>query len=243
MRTKILVALLLSLFLLSASLVPLSQAESVGVNVGDWFEYEGALVKWEADEGVPFPPNSMFDFLKTWNESDWQRRTVTAVTGTTITYEVLTHYKNGTEETKTMDEDVTSGFTVYSIGANLGPGDQVRPASFGPAMIINETITREYYNMTRETNYCEWTATIAGTYTHDDLYWDKETGILVEWLYNGSISMAEGNANYSLPQKLTNTNLWIVPEFSTGTVMLLILVAATVCVSICRPKMLKHRIG
>jgi hypothetical protein len=245
MNRKVLLplAILIAAVMLSAMVVPsLSQAVTVGVVVGDWFIYEGDLVLWQADEGVPFPPNAMLGFLKRWNESDWEKRTVANVSGTTITYEILTHWKNGTEETMTMDEDVTSAFTLYAIGANLGPGDQARPPIMGYPMIINATIDREYEDIERETNYCEWTATLGNVYTHDDLYWDKETGILVEWVYNGSISMTEGNATYSVIQKLIEANLWMVPEFPNGTVMLVMFVAVTICVGICRRKMLKHRI-
>ena len=248
---KTMFALLFSIFMLSVLTVPsLSQDVTVGVAVGDWFMYEGDLVLWEADEGVPFPPHQMYSFLQTWNESDWQKRTVVNVSGTTITYEIVTHYKNGTEVTTTVDEGVTSAFTYYAIGANLGPGDEARSSIFGDPMIINETIAREYGDLTRETNYCEWASmysnplpTLSDVYTHDDFYWDKATGILVEWVYNGSLSMAEGNATYSVIQKLIEANLWVIPEFPTGTVMLVVFVAVTACVDIYRRKKLKRQIG
>mgnify|MGYP001151621573 CR=1 FL=1 len=55
---KIILLTVFSVLLLSVMIVPsLSQEWTVGVNVGDWFTYEGTLVLWEADEGVPFPPN------------------------------------------------------------------------------------------------------------------------------------------------------------------------------------------
>jgi hypothetical protein len=248
---KVILVMLLAVFMLSAMAVPsLSQDVTVGVSVGDWFMYEGDLVLWEADDGVPFPPHQMYSFLQTWNESDWQKRTVTNVSGTTVTYEIVTHYKNGTEVTQTVDEGVTSAFTYYAIGANLGPGDQARASIFGDPMILNETIDREYGDITRETNYCEWSSfysnplpTLYDVYTHDDFYWDKATGILAEWVYNGSLSMAEGNATYSVIQKLIDANVWVIPEFPTGTVMLLVFVAVTVCVDIYRRKKLKPRIG
>jgi hypothetical protein len=65
-------------------------------------------------------------------------------------------------------------------------------------------------------------------YTHDDLYWDKATGILVEWVYNGSTSVAEGNATYSVIQQLIESGVWVVPEFHTWIIMLLVLTASTV---------------
>ena len=71
-RKTALLAILLSVFLLSAMTVPsLSETEwIVGVNVGDWFLYEGTLVEYEADEGVPFPPNPIYTWLVPINESD-----------------------------------------------------------------------------------------------------------------------------------------------------------------------------
>jgi len=243
---KILLAMLLSVFLLSTMTVPiLSQDElTVGINVGDWFLYEGTLVEYEADEGVPFPPSPTYIFLKTFNESDWLKRTVANVSGTTITFEVVTHYKNGTDVTETIDEDITSAFTYFAIGANLTVGDEARPPRFGlPAMIINKTIEDwEYEDITRETNYCIWNYTFGGSHTWQ-VFWDKATGILVKWVYNASISVAQGNATWLLIQELVESNLWVIPEFPTGTVMLLIFVAVTVCVEIYRRKRLKHYIG
>ena len=250
---KILPAMLLSVFLLSAMIVPiLSQDEfTVGVSVGDWFLYEGTIVEYEADEGVPFPPSIYVTFLEKINESDWERLTVTDVFQTTITYESVTHYKDGTEETQTFNEDITSWplvgpITVMAIGANLTVGDEALPPLMlldWPALTIKETIDMEYEDMTRETNYCEWNTTEAGVNTFQ-LYFDKATGILVKYMNNITSGVVqEGNVTWESVYELVDSSVWVIPEFPTGTVMLLIFVAVTVCVEVYRRKRLKGHIG
>jgi len=250
---KILLAMLLSVFLLSALTVPsLSQDElTVGVSVGDTFTYEGTLVKYEADEGVPFPPSMYVTFLEKINNSDWERLTVNDVFETTITFEIVTHYKDGTEETQTFNEDITSWLhvgltTVMAIGANLTVGDEALPPLpifDWPALTIKETTDIEYKDVTRETNYCEWNTTEAGVNTFQ-LYFDKATGILVKYVNNITSGVVEeGNVAWESVYELVDASVWVIPEFPTGTVMLLIFVAVTVCIDIYRRKKLKHHIG
>ena len=252
---KILLAMLLSVFLLSAITVPsLSQDVTVGVSVGDTFTYEGTLVKYEADEGVPFPPNMYVTFLEKINVSDWERLTVTDVFETTITFESVTHHKDGTEVTQTFTEDITSWplvgpLWIMAIGANLTVGDEALPplALFNwPAMTIKETVDIEYEDVTRETNYCEWNTTAedwkAGLNTFQS-YFDKATGILVKYMNNFTGAAQEGNVAWESVYELVDASIWVIPEFPTGTVMLLMFVAVTVCVDICRRKKLKRRIG
>ncbi len=116
------------------------------------------------------------------------------------------------------------------IGANLTVGDEVRPANpaFGlSAMIINETIDWEYGNITRETNYCEWTSTYMGIAEYQTFY-DKATGMRVKHVGNSSIIVEEGNVTCSTVHELVNSGVWIVPEFHAWTFMLLTITATTI---------------
>ena len=242
---KIILAMLFSVFLLSAMTVP-ALSQEVGVNVGDWFLYEGTLVEYEADPGVPFPPNEYATFMYTYNESDWQRLTVTAVSETTITFEIVTHWKNGTETTETTDEDLTDSFIGWAIGANLTVGDEAAAADpfWGfPAIIINETIDIEYEDTTRETNYMNrsFMGGPAGTWPFNlHYYCDKETGILVRYVYDAELYQEEGNVSCLAENKLILLSVWVIPEYPTWTVMLLAFVAITISIDLYIRKRLRH---
>lgn len=253
MRKKILPAILLSVFLLSAMTVPtLSQDVTVGVSVGDWFKYETTILEWIAEPDVPFPPDQFVEVLYTYNETDWQKLTVTDIAGSNVTFDVLLHWKNGTETTYELEEDITSGTWTYVIGANLEAGDQVKTefvlSAFltYPPRYINETILVDYETGTRETNVLDyehptWSPEAS---IHSTTLWDKETGVLVKnrgkILNNTSMLGHDYSVTYEV--ELVEANLWVKPEFPTGTVMLLIFVAVTVCVGIYRRKRLKRYI-
>jgi hypothetical protein len=206
---KILLAVLFSVFLLSAMTVPaLSQDEwTVGLSVGDWFKYETALVEYEADEGVPFPPNPIATWLVPFNETDWFTHTVTDVSGTTITWENVLHWKNGTETNATVVENIASSMYHYAIGADMGVGDEIAPSNpVLTACVIDETVDIEYEGTTRETNYARtnWTDG-SGYFQH---WWDKATGIQVKVIDNSSAVTAQGNATWLAVAELVDTNLW-----------------------------------
>ena len=159
----------LAILLLSALLLPtFCQALTVGVQVGDWFKYEGTLVEWTADEGVPIPPNEYATEVVTYNTTDWFRYTVTDIDGANVTFEVVTHWSNGTETTATepLVDDIENSFTMMCISTELGPGDQVRPLFdwsevfgfewiWGPR-ILNDTIEVQWLSETRTADVLDW---------------------------------------------------------------------------------------
>jgi hypothetical protein len=189
MKKKIVLLILFSVFLSCAMTVPSLSQWAVGVNVGDWFKYEGTLVLWEADPGVPFPPNEYALILKEYNETDWYNYTVTDIVGETVTFEILTHWSNGTETTSVLVDNMTSSFTMMVIGANLEPGTQIRDefdwepilnfSYVWPPRTLNEAIMVEYEAGTRETNVLDWVHPPTFGYTRQIYHWDKEYGIQV----------------------------------------------------------------
>ena len=126
---KIVLLVALSVLLLSATAVPtLAQYDwDVGVEVGDWFLYEPTLFFYES-ENVEFP-STYLQYLQTYNESSLMNYTVTDITpgdgGDIITFEVVYHWKNGTENTSTLEENMTSSESLMVIGANLPNGAEI----------------------------------------------------------------------------------------------------------------------
>jgi len=238
-------------FLLSAMTVPaLAQYDwDVGIKVGDWFKYKGTLRLWEGDA---FPP-LLLDRLQTWNASDWMEYTVTDIEEFIVTFEVTTHWKDGTETVDTLEEDMMNSMNPMVIGANLTEGTEIRPETefLGYpvlAKFLNASVMREYESGSRETNVLTYTDDVLGNYYHQEYLFDKETGIRVYYQSNATdvVDITENRYSYIATFELIETNVenWIViPEFPTGTVMLLIFVAITVCVGIYRRKKLKGHTG
>jgi len=248
---KTILIVLLSVFLLSAMTVPaLSQDVTVGVSVGDTFKYVSTLVMWESD-AVAFPPTYL-EWLQTYNESDWMEYAVTGIDAENVTFEVTTHWTNGTETVATMEEDITSSQTMMVIGANLEEGTEVRAAWTEPtwgieyaARILEAPVTREYESGSREANVVIYDQDIFGNIFSYEYLFDKETGIQV-YYQNSAIDVMDMSSNtysYNATLELVETNVadWtVIPEFPTGTVMLLIFIAVTVSIDLYRRKTLKH---
>lgn len=241
-----LTALIVSVFVLSAMIVPaLSQYDwDVGIEVGDTFKYKGTLVLWEGDGS--FPPTSSLEYLQTYNESDWLEYKVTDVEELIVTFEVTTHWKNGTETVSTLEENMTSTTPLTVIGANLTEGTEIRPENtfFGqpmPARCLNASIMREYESGPKETNVMIWDWNFFDVVYHYEYLFDKETGIRVYFQSSATdaFDMSENIFSYNATLELIETNMegWtVIPEFPTDTVMLLIFVAVTVSICILQKK-------
>ena len=242
---KILFALLFSVFLFSATAFPaLSQEMTVGVSVDDYFTYEGGIIEFStSNDSLPVPANMFMGFISYFNDTDYETRTVTAVTGTTnITFAISTMYSNGTEDNSEVEEDITASYWYRAIGANMEEGDEIRPAGWTAAVTLNETImwgfgeeTREVNTLVSETDWSTWFGVISTT----TYYWDKETGILVKQTVEADYDWTDGTQHMVTEMYLVDTNLWVIPEFPTSSVMLLVFVAATVCIDLYRRKKIR----
>jgi len=244
---KIILIVLLSVFLLSAMIVPsLSQVDmTVGVSVGDSFTFVQESMSLTADNDDV----EISMFATPWlylNESDYVTYTVADVddASNTITFDVLTHWSNGTETTSQSEEAIESSYSYMAIGANMEPDDVIRPDDgFNGVRFINETITMEYVDESREVNvhWAVWDFSFFGAgISERDYYWDKETGMKVKEVIRYDEDLDQGAIHLEQTVVLTDTSLWVVPEFPTGTVMLLVFIAITVSIDLYRRKTLKH---
>lgn len=237
----------LSILLLSAIAVPvMAQYDwDVGVEVGDWFLYEGTLLYYES-ENVAFPP-AYLEYLQTYNESDWMKYTVTDITsgtGANVTFEVLTHWSNGTETTYDFVDNMTSSETLMVIGAGLEDGSEIRPPYSildmwdMPARYLDASIMLETDNGTRETNVMDLDSNIFDQIYHYLYYWDKETGIQVYYESYATDVFNQDYQAFSFASKfeLVDSSLGIIVPDLTAVIMLSTLVLATIPVLIYKRK-------
>jgi len=241
---KIVLLVALSVLLLSATALPaLAQYDwDADVEVGDWFLYAPNLILWESEE-VAFPPFYL-QYLQTYNESSLMNYTVTDVTGDVITFEVVYHWKNGTETTSTVEENMTSiESSLMVIGANLPNGAEIRPEYSildmwpMPARYLNESIMLETDTGTRETNVLDHDSNIFEQIYHYTYYWDKESGIQVYHAEHATDVLNENQQmfSYSCEVLLIDSSTGVVLPDLTGPVMLLTLMVIAV------PIVLMHR--
>jgi hypothetical protein len=242
-------AVLTTIMTLSACFLGAANAQTYtpGVTDGNVFKYQYeivAKVNSSQQVTVPTPFDALVEQAKT---IDWIQMTITAVSGNTVTAEMLTRYKAGTQQSYMGTVDVATGqgqLAQFLIAANLTTNS---PLHQGSSEIINGTITRTYTSGTRELNY----QTIVSQYTvqpeelsrynitvplqqvnTQQAYWDKTTGALAELSFDMKTTSTQVNATLTLNLKLVESNVFAVPEYPVVFIILLALVIPPVAIII-----------
>ena len=235
-----------------------AQERIVGVTVGDWFRYGDITVSWSSnDPSATFPPPGR-PWLEEENETEWTLMSVQNISHTTIFFQTIKHFKNGTEKNELGFIDIVTGFGNISayvhyvaISANLTVNDTVYTGPHFSSWKIDETIVRTYLDGERETNHLNMTRkwnitryidslTVNGTgQAFINYYWDRSTGILVEHSYEEIEEVGEYLTTLSMSYRITESNVWVVPEFPTSALILLIFVVLIFATAIYKLKLLK----
>jgi hypothetical protein len=243
MNKKIVPLSLFLVFLMCTMIATVSAQRVPGVQVGNWFKY-GATVTWSSTD----PNAKMPDYLKETNATEWMLGTITNVVGTNVTGQTLTHYKNGTEETEGAYIDVETGegenATLWLIAADLQVNDAIYTTGSYSSWRINETITRTYPGGDRETNHVNFTMEynyppILIISVSQNYYWDKATGAMVEVSAEFFNQTASYLTTWSELIEITESNVWLVPEFPTLASILLVFIAFPFAIIVCKRRLLK----
>lgn len=247
------------LFILASVLVVASVIanpdRTVGVSVGDWFKYEDITVTWSSND-----PNASKVWygmdLEMYNQTEWVKVEITGVSGTNVTIQGIQHFKDGTEEISDgwVDIDTGDGVNATSmiVGANLNEGDPIYTAGEYSNWFINETITREYPgpDSSRETNHINMTYAYNYTIPPDidinyfysmNFYWDTTTGVIVEDSFEMINQTGEYLTAWSMAFKITESNVWIVPEFPNLIAWLIVIGTATAVLIFGKRRLSKNR--
>lgn len=243
MNRRIVSLNLMLTFLLFALVATASaQTRTVGVSVGNNFKHS-VSVSWSSNDPTATPSQDLVNE----NDTQWMQLNVTAISGTNITGQLTTHYRNGTETINGGSVDVNTGAsenltTSFIISANLAAGDSLYNSSQFNTVTINETVPRTYSgSVTRDTNHLNVTSSGEGLSEQVNLYWDKSTGILVEVLIETVNQTAAYTTTSSLDAQIISSDIWTVPEFPNWTLAMLTLIALTsAIIIIARQKRLKR---
>jgi hypothetical protein len=246
MNKKITILAMLSALLLMALFVTsaVAQSRAVGVSVADWFKYGDIAGSWSSND----PNATIPDFA--FNETEWMTMSVQSIVGTNVTGQMTIHYSNGTEEYDEGWIDVDTGEgeegLFWLISENLNAGHTIYSSANYSTMIINETITRTYLSGIRDTNHLNITIEYQMSngieyylYMSMNFYWDRTTGVLVEWSQEYISQIDETQTSWSYTINITESNMWIIPEFPTWITILPILIILTVSITLCKRRLHK----
>jgi len=264
MKNKTALLTLVSVFLLSIMLVTSISAQERRVDFieGDWFKYGDIAVNWNSNNpnatfpslpfSLPFPLPDQ-ELIEKINQTEWVLVSVEDVSGTNITFQATVHFENGAESVFGGYVNIDTGdgnMTFLAISADLGVNDTIYNSSEYSTWKIDETVVKAYPDCARETNHLNMTQELSWScgiefyfYFSIDLYWDKSTGILVEMSGEGNYQIGEDITFWSAFGRIIDSSSWIIPEFPTGTSMLIILLALTGVIAIYKQKLLKTPIG
>ena len=227
MKKKILLMAGLSILLLSAMAAPAMAQWTVGIKAGDWFIYKPTLVSWEGT--VAFPPQYS-EFLDDYNKTNTYEYTVLSTdTPDVVNWSIVTHWKNGSDTTSFLDENITSSFQRMVIGANLTQGEEIRPASFWDAMTITDSFELSTDNGTIEVNECLWGFDGFGGSRFDYHYlWENATGIQIYYYANGDAS----DYTYEATLELINSSYGVISPDLTGPLILLTITSISIPIAL-----------
>ncbi len=155
MRGKFVLASV-SLLFLATSLFVLGEI-SVGVNIGDWIEYQVSVTGTPAEK----------------HDVTWAKMEVNTVEGTQITLNITVKFSDGTLEPQTATLNLETGQLGddFIIPANLNVSDVFFDRNLGN-ITISGNEERTYAGATR--------SVITASTSETTYYWDQTTGILVE---------------------------------------------------------------
>jgi hypothetical protein len=212
------------------SMKVMADARTAGVQVGDWANYSAsASGNWTEFVPADVPVSESV--------------TVTDVTGTNVTLEMVSTFSNTSQTTDTGIVDVETGSGNASgsiIAANLNAGDLVYTGTWEYTdATINETITHNYLGSNVEVNHLNITTEIISLYVNSstamDYFWFKDTGVIAEMVINGTY-VAEGTM-YWMYMHLEITGM--VPEFPISIILPLFLILSTLAVVTAKKKLYK----
>lgn len=212
-------------------LIPAGSA-AIGVKEGDWAKY---LIEVEIPEEF-----ADLEGFEEFEVMEWTKVEVQSVSGTSVTLKTTVHYRNGTEDTDTMNG------TGFIVDTDLSEGDDVlTPIPFGDEtpLDIAGLKQRTYAGASREVYYVDFDQEEMGMSIDFETYWDKATGILCEVAMSMSGELLEETVDISLSIKIIETNLWGAGLLSEQGLLILVAVIIIIVavVSVAAVVLLKRR--
>lgn len=195
----------------------IEEARTFGVEIGDWVEYSNFTAEYSSTDPTAKedPPH-----IVEHRNIGWIRNTIVNFSDSMVLFESWLHFGyNQTDSKSTEKVDIETGFSTHElraafmfVSANLVEGDSIYEGEFA-MYTINKTVFREYLQgSSRETNHLS-----GSTVSYIDIdqvlvvsidyYWDRETGILCEYLGSGALAKNEYTISWSQSFRVVGTNI------------------------------------
>jgi hypothetical protein len=206
---KNLISAILSVFLLFSIAGTVLAQTQVGVSVGDTFTYSVS-----SNSNVP----QIYQVIVSPKDIDWLNVKIVNIDNEIIRLNITQHYKNRTETRFLEDKVLTAATNFPMTQANLNVNDKLWPDEpLSP--IVNETVTQSFPSGYRQVNLGSIGPQESG-YDLVDYSFDKLTGMPLKVRYVESDQV-------STVLTLTSSNLNIIPEFPTVTILILLMLLVT----------------
>jgi hypothetical protein len=217
MRTKILVAVIVSAVLI-LNLLNLTSAQlTVGVKKGDWIEYRVTFT------GTPSPDHSITS----------ARMEILDVQGMVIHVNIVSTYQNGTQVSTNSTLNLQTGQLIddFIIPANLNTGDKFYDSNVGNITISN----------TEQRTYAGATRTVVSASSLNNTYiWDQATGISVEGTSTGSdYTMHSLTTSTNIWQAQSNV-ITIDPAILYAIIVIVVIIIAVIITILAMRQKNKH---
>jgi len=200
----------LAVFLLSLLVImPIGEISAVttpspGVTPGSVFTYDFFVFWNSTDQNAKSPADAV-----ELNKTDTIKLTITQVTGLVVLMNITSRFDNGTENTENGMVNIMSGSSIRAFGLIVSPKLTAHNVVYPYGdynFTINGTATRTYPFGERETAYytANSTNTTGYVYVFDNMYFDRETGVMLEW-YTERVAASNSSDTAAL--------LWKIKEF------------------------------
>jgi hypothetical protein len=213
-------------FILFSSMIWISSAQTdasqtpIGVKVGDEFTYSSKLTPVS---GVSLSERAT-DFYSQFSSLEWFKVTITNIDEAShVDYSILYHFSDGTESTVGTFNGTTyldgRGGDFLVFPSTLTSGDRLYPYPAdedASSYSISETVPVIYASGDRMTNHVQ-IADFGHHLQKGDLYFDQDTGMLVQYNLFITQSIDSTVAALSWNIKLTGSNVWTVGSSPTIT--------------------------
>jgi len=203
--------MVLATILLLYGLAPVSAVVTYkpGVKPGDSATYGQVKASWKSDL-APFSP--VKDFLRVSSITV----SVINIVGTDITARQTYSYPNGTTRSFVWVEDVQSGAgnmsssVAWIIAGSLVAPDPIYESS--SASTVGQTVQGSYAGSVQTVNIINSTQPEPGGFCKFLRIWDQNTGILLGFALNYTVSNGNYHVSASASMWMTATNLWVSPQ-------------------------------
>lgn len=184
-----------------------------GVKSGDWAKY-GVTFNVSTDD-----PDFPTEISRQFEELEYEKLEVQSVVTTNVTFEMVMHYRNGTEIPTNRWIDVATGEIGIGvagsgpiIAANITAGDKLYLNDLSPT--LNATGIGMYAGSLRQINCLEvsenWTYVPLEQFVTLKICWDQMSGVFVD--INETLILKDLKRGYTttvnVEYSITETNIW-----------------------------------